>query len=178
MIPKTQPVQWFGKTADGDNVGYYQGFIVHGQPDEAADLMADHKVETWAMHCPGIASMARSNDPDSADTQFFLMRQAHPALDKTYTIWGRALTGLDVIRSIKAGSDDKDGRLAPSEADKLSKAQIVSDIKAFDKPTAIYVQRTDGPMFAEQLAVAKAGSPDDACNLPPVQVIVERPPSE
>lgn len=178
--PKTQPVQWFGKTPEGDNVGYYQGFIVHGQPDEAADLMADHKVETWAIHCPGIASMARTNDPDSANTQFFLMRQSHPALDKTYTIWGRALTGLDVIRSIKAGSEDNgnDGRLPPSEADKLGKAQIVSDIKAFDKPTAIYVQRTDGPMFAEQLAAAKAGSPEDACNLPPVQVIVERPPSE
>jgi peptidylprolyl isomerase len=176
--PKATPVQWFGKAANGDSVGYLDGFIVHGQPDEAADLMADHKVDTWAIHCPAIASMARTNDPDSADTQFFLMRQSHEALDKTYTIWGRALVGLDTIRNIKAGSADKDGRLAPGEGDKLSKAQIVSDIKSFNKPTAIYVQRTDGPMFAAALAAAKASSADAACNLPPVQVIVERPPSE
>lgn len=176
--PKKTPVQWFGKASNGDNVGYLDGFIVHGQPDEAADLMADHKVDTWAIHCPGIASMARTNDPDSADTQYFLMRQSREALDKTYTIWGRALVGLDIIRGIKAGSEDKDGRLAPGEGDKTGKVQIVSDIKSFTKPTAIYVQRTDGPMFAEALAAAKASSADAACNLPPVQVIVERPPSE
>lgn len=176
--PKKTPVQWIGTASNGDKVGYLDGFIVHGQPDEAADLMADHKVDTWAIHCPAIASMARADDPNSADTQFFLMRQSHEALDKTYTIWGRALVGLDVIRSIKAGPEDKDGRLAPGEADKLGKAQLVSDIKAFNKPTAIYVQRTDGPMFAAALAAAKASPADAACNLPPVQVIVERPPSE
>jgi peptidylprolyl isomerase len=176
--PKTTPVQWFGTASNGDKVGYLDGFIVHGQPDEAADLMADHKVDTWAIHCPGVASMARTNDPDSADTQYFLMRQSREALDKSYTIWGRALVGLDVIRSIKAGPEDKDGRLAPGEADKTGKVQLVSDIKSFSKPTAIYVQRTDGPMFAAALAAAKASPADDACNLPPVQVIVERPPSE
>jgi peptidylprolyl isomerase len=122
--------------------------------------------------------MARTNDPDSADTQYFLMRQSREALDKSYTIWGRALVGLDVIRSIKAGPEDKDGRLAPGEADKTGKVQLVSDIKSFSKPTAIYVQRTDGPMFAAALAAAKASPADDACNLPPVQVIVERSPSE
>ncbi len=176
--PAKTPVQWFGKAANGDNVGYFDGFIVHGQPDEAADLMANHQVDTWAIHCPGIASMARTSEPNSADTQFFLLRQSHEALDKSYTIWGRALVGLDVIRAIKAGPEDKDGRLDPGEADKLSKAQLVSDIKSFTKPTAIYVQRTDGPMFAAALAAAKTGSADAACNLPPLQVIVERPPSE
>ena len=176
--PAKSPVQWFAKAPNGDSVGYLDGFVVHGQPDEGADLMADHKVDTWAIHCPGIASMARTNEPNSADTQFFIMRQSHDALDKTYTIWGRALAGLDVIRAIKAGPAEKDGRLDPGEADKLSKAQLVSDLKSFTKPTAIYVQRTDGPLFAAALAAAKAASPDAACNLPPVQVIVERPPSE
>lgn len=176
--PAKTPVQWIGKASNGDGVGYLDGFIVHGQPDAAADLMADHKVETWAIHCPGIASMARSNDPDSADTQFFLMRQTRDALDKTYTIWGRALEGLDIIRGIKAGPEETDGRMPPSDADKVSKAQLVSDIKSFTKPTAIYVQRTDGPLFAAALEAARASSPDAACNLPPVQVIVERPPSE
>ena len=54
----------------------------------------------------GTIAMARTNDPNSADTQFFLMRQPRvgpDGLDQKYTVWGRALTGLDVIRGIKAG---------------------------------------------------------------------------
>lgn len=173
--PKTQPVQWFGKTPEGDGLGYYQGFIVRGQPDEAAGLMADGKVKTWALHCPGITSMARTNDPDSADTQFFLMRHSHASLDSQYTIWGRAVQGLDIIRGIKAGKDEDDGRISPGEADKLSKAQIVADIPAYKRPT-VYVMRTDGPLFAKQLAAAKANVPADVCDLPPVPVVVEIPP--
>lgn len=176
--PAKQAVQWFGKANNGDNVGYLDGFIVHGQADEVADLSKDHTAETWAIHCPGVASMARTDDPNSADTQFFLMRQYRDILDKTYTIWGRALTGLDTIRAIKAGPPDKDGRMPFSDADKLSKAQLLPDIKSFSKPTAIYVQRTDGPMFQAQLARAKGIRAEDACSLPPPQVIVEKPPSE
>jgi peptidylprolyl isomerase len=174
--PASQPVQWVGKDAEGNGIGYYQGLVISGQPDEGASLMADGAVKTWALHCPGITSMARTNDPDSADTQFFLMRQSHAALDASYTIWGRAVQGLDVIRGIKAGPEDKDGRLAPADADKLSKAQIAADIAEYKRPT-VYVMRTDGPEFAKTIATAKAaGVPPDPCNLPPVPAVVEMPP--
>ncbi len=177
--PAKQKVQWVGKTATGDGLGYLEGFVIQGQPDEAAMLTGAAK--TWALHCPGITSMARTNDPDSADTQFFLMRQSRTGtpdvggLDQAYTIWGRAVTGLDVIRSIKAGPEETDGRLPPSQADKLSKAVVVADLPAAKQPT-VYVQRTDGPEFQATLAsLAKPSDPAAACALPPVNVVVERP---
>lgn len=171
--PGEQPVQWFAKTNDGDSVGYYQGLIVQGQSDETAMLTGTAK--TWALHCPGIASMARTNEPDTADTQFFLMRQSNANLDKEYTVWGRAVSGLDIIRGIKAGPPETDGRLAPAAADKLSKAQIVADIAEYKRPT-VYVQRTDGPAFKAALDAARAAGPLAACGQPPVPAVVEIPP--
>ncbi|MDP3737605.1 MAG: peptidylprolyl isomerase [Hyphomonadaceae bacterium] len=181
--PAKQKVVWVGKTAAGDNLGYLDGFIVQGQPDEAASILTSAKSKTWAIHCPGITSMARTNDPNSADTQFFLMRQSRTGtpdeggLDQAYTIWGRALTGLDVIRGIKAGPEETDGRLPPAQADKLNKVQVAADLKENKRPT-VYVQRTDGPEFQASLAaMTKPTDPNSACALPPVNVVVERPTS-
>ncbi len=173
--PAAKPVQPIGDPASG--LGYLDGFVVSSQPEAAAALMADKSVDTWALHCPGIASMARTDDPNSADTQYFLMRQASAFLDKAYTIWGRAVSGLDIIRGIKAGPEDTDGRMPASVADKVSKAQIVADIPDYKRPI-VYVQRTDGPEFAAALEAAKTATIDTVCSLPPVPAIVEIPPSE
>jgi peptidylprolyl isomerase len=176
--PAKQKVQWFGATPQGDKLGYMEGFLVQGQPDETAMISSPPVAKTWALHCAGVTSMARSDDPNSADTQFFLMR--HPrvgpeGLDAKYTVWGRALTGVDVIQTIKVGPTETDGRFAsPNLADKLTKAMVVADIPEKKRPT-VYVRRTDGPEFAATLATLTATDPNAACNLPPVEVIVERP---
>jgi peptidylprolyl isomerase len=153
--------------------GYLDGFIVTGQPDAAGALQNGEAV-TYALHCPGIASMARTNEPNSADTQFFLMRQASQALDSQYTVWGRALIGLDVIRGIKAGPAETDGRMSGGTADKLSKAVMVADMPA-DKQPQVWVMRAESPAFASAIAAASASDPAAACVLPPVPVHVEMP---
>jgi peptidylprolyl isomerase len=176
--PSKQKVQWFGATPGGDKLGYLEGFLVQGQPDETAMISDPPVAKTWALHCAGVTSMARGDAPDTADTQFFLMR--HPrvgpeGLDQKYTAWGRALTGVDVIRGIKVGPEEADGRFAsPNLADKLTKATVVADIPEMKRPT-VYVRRTDGPAFTATLATLKASDPYEACELPPVEVIVERP---
>jgi peptidylprolyl isomerase len=178
--PKKQPVKIIGKTADGDQLGFLDGFAVQGQPDAVAAISKPPAAKTWALHCSGIASMARTNDPDSAETQFFLMRhprvgpKADGGLDAEYSIWGRALTGLDAIRSIKAGDPDINGVLSPAVADKLTKVVVAADMKPHLKPT-VFVQRTDGPAFAAKLAAASATTPAEACELPQPEVVVERP---
>ncbi len=171
--PDEKPVQWIGRGGAGQ-LGYLDGFIVSGQPDATADLVADGSVRTYALHCPGVTSMARTDDPNSADTQFFLMREANDVLDASYTVWGRALTGLDVIRAIKAGPEETDGRMSPAVADKLSKAVVVADIPEAQRPT-VYVQRTDGPLYAATLERLRTESYENACYLPPVPVAVELP---
>jgi peptidylprolyl isomerase len=175
--PAAQPVRWVGKTAAGDQLGYLDGFLVQGQPDAVALISSPPVAKTWALHCQGVASMARTDDPNSAETQFFLMR--HPrvgedGLDAKYTVWGRALTGLDTIRAIKHGVEEENGVLSPGVADKLTKVVVAADMKAHLKPT-VYVQRTDGPAFAAKLGPAAPVSPQDACDLPSPEVVVERP---
>ncbi|OYW43026.1 MAG: hypothetical protein B7Z38_02875 [Rhodobacterales bacterium 12-64-8] len=176
--PSKQKVQWFGATPDGDKLGYFEGFLVQGQPDETAMILDPPVARTWALHCQGVTSMARSQSVDSASTEFFLMRHARVGpgtLDKTYSVWGRALTGLDAIRGIKVGPEERDGRFANNkDADKLTKAVIVTDIAAAKRPT-VYVKRTDGPEFAATLAAISVADPYAACALPPVDVVVERP---
>lgn len=163
--PAQQPVQWL----KGGHEGYLDGFAVGGQPDALAGMTADQSVQSWARHCSGIASMARADDPDSADTQFFLMRQTAQGLDKKYTIWGRAVIGVEAIRGIKAAAaEEASGKV--ESPDKLTKAQIVADMPAAARPV-VYVQRTDGPEFAAKLA----STTDDICSLPPVQAVVETP---
>jgi peptidylprolyl isomerase len=181
--PATQPVQWLvnpdnGQT-DWDRIGYYQGFLVAGKNDAVADLSADGAVQTFPIYCAGIAAMARADNPNSADTQYFLMRQnrAGPdALDASYTVWGRVLSGLDVVRGIKPGPKSSDGRMP--DGDKATKVQIVADIKSAAKRPTVYVQRTDGPEFAKALAAGQGVNYSTACDLPPVPVVVEMPPSE
>ena len=54
-------------------------------------------------HVEGTVSMARSADPNSGDCQFYICTGTHPHLDGQYTAFGQVVTGLDVVKKIKAG---------------------------------------------------------------------------
>lgn len=175
--PSKQKVQWIGATPEGDKIGYLDGFLVQGQSDEIAMISYPATARTWMLHCSGVTSMARTNDPNSADTQYFLMR--HPrvgpdGLDQKYTPWGWTVSGLDVIRGVKFGKEEDNGVLPEGTADIMTKALIVADLPAAQQPK-VYVQRTDGPDFAAKLAEIKVTDPYEACYLPPVATVVERP---
>lgn len=51
-------------------------------------------------HKRGIASMARSQHPDSAGSQFFIMVADAPQLDEQYTVWGEVVNGMDTVDKI------------------------------------------------------------------------------
>ena len=51
-------------------------------------------------HTPGVLSMARAMDPDSAGSQFFIMHETSPHLDGSYAAFGKVVNGLDVINTI------------------------------------------------------------------------------
>jgi len=55
-------------------------------------------------HERGILSMARSSDPDSAGSQFFICYAAHPHLDQQYTVFGKVTEGMDVVDNIVIGT--------------------------------------------------------------------------
>lgn len=75
---------------------------------------------------PGIVGMARSSDPDSANSQFFIMFTDYASLDGQYTVFGRVVEGMDVVNAIKLGESSANGSVA-SAPDYIARAYIKAD---------------------------------------------------
>ncbi|MFC4723966.1 peptidylprolyl isomerase [Glycocaulis abyssi] len=54
-------------------------------------------------HVRGTMSMARTNDPNSADSQFFICLDAVPYLDNSYTVWGEVIEGMEFVDALPKG---------------------------------------------------------------------------
>lgn len=54
-------------------------------------------------HVRGILSMARSQNPNSANSQFFICFDTHPHLDRQYTVFGKVISGMEFVDQIKKG---------------------------------------------------------------------------
>ena len=67
-------------------------------------------------HEKGTVSMARSNDPNSANSQFFICFEPAPSLDRNYTVFGKVIEGMEYVDKIKKG-DGPNGSV--SEPDKI-----------------------------------------------------------
>lgn len=83
------------------------GFIgvlpVASQPMDLAMLTNDGAVDGFGIFCAGVMGMARAQGDDTANSQFFLMRQDYLSLDQHYAALGRVVVGLDVVRALKTG---------------------------------------------------------------------------
>jgi peptidyl-prolyl cis-trans isomerase B (cyclophilin B) len=73
-------------------------------------------------HTRGILSMARTNDPNSAGSQFFVMHDAYPSLDGKYTVFGKVTKGLEVIDKIVNAPRNENDR--PNEPTKIKSIKI------------------------------------------------------
>ena len=62
-----------------------------------------------APHERGTLSMARSSNPDSANSQFFICFQAAPFLDRQYTVFGKVVEGMEFVDKIKRGDESQNG---------------------------------------------------------------------
>lgn len=60
----------------------------------------------WRKHLPGTLSMARTQDPNSADCQFFICFTDQPRLDGMYTVFGQVVNGMDVVKKIELVKTD------------------------------------------------------------------------
>ena len=68
-------------------------------------------------HDRGTLSMARSSDPDSANSQFFICFKPAPFLYRQYTVFGKVLEGMEIVDKIKRGDDSNNGSV--SDPDKI-----------------------------------------------------------
>ena len=60
-------------------------------------------------HEKGTISMARSSDPNSANSQFFICFQPAPFLDRNYTVFGKVIEGMEHVDKIKRGNENQNG---------------------------------------------------------------------
>lgn len=154
----------------GAAVGLVRSLPVQTQPDAVMAGTADGKVHGWGLYCPGVAGMARDEGNDTANSQFFLMRDAYPALDKRYTIWGRVVSGLETVRAIKVG-DGANGMIT-ADPDRMIQARIAADLPQAERPMA-RVLDTASARFQALAAETRAarGADFSMCDIElPVQV--------
>jgi peptidylprolyl isomerase len=77
-------------------------------------------------HVRGTVSMARTPDPDSADSQFFICFADARFLDGKYTVWGNVVSGMEFVDQIAKGEGE--GGIVPEDRrDKIIKMQVAAD---------------------------------------------------
>ena len=114
--------------------GFYDGVVFHrvidgfmaqgGDPtgtgmsgSDKPDLKAEFNAEP---HVRGVCSMARTNQPHSANSQFFIVFDDATFLDRQYTVWGKVTEGMENVDKIKRGEPVRD-------PDRITKATIAAD---------------------------------------------------
>ncbi len=118
--------------------GFYDGLVFHrviegfmaqtGDPtgtgmgkSDLPNLPAEFSAEPFKR---GTVGMARSQDLNSANSQFFICFDAAPFLNGKYTVVGQVISGMDVVDKIKKGSKENNGSV--SSPDKIVKLQIAA----------------------------------------------------
>ena len=78
-------------------------------------------------HVRGAVSMARANDPNSADSQFFIVLKDSNFLDHQYTAFGDVVSGMEFVDNIKKGDQRNNGSV--SGPDKIVTLRVAADVK-------------------------------------------------
>ncbi len=143
----------------GSLIGFVGAMPVQSQVSELAAITNDGKTNAWGLYCQGVLGMARDSAPDSANSQFFLMRGANSALEKRYTAFGVVVSGLDVVRKIKIGEP-------AVNPDKMLKVRVLADIPEADRPK-IEVMDTTSPQFKQLIDQTRKskGADFSACDI-------------
>ena len=107
----------YGNTKKG-----YDAQLVGTGGSDLPDLPAEFSKEPYVR---GTVGMARSQDPNSANSQFFIMFAPAPSLDGDYTVVGNVESGMELVDGIKKG--DPAGNGAVTDPDSMIKVRIASD---------------------------------------------------
>jgi len=116
--------------------GFYNGIVFHrviedfmaqtGDPtgtgmggSELPDVEAEFNSESFQ---PGAVGAARSQDPNSFNSQFFITTGDASFLDGQYTVFGKVVSGMDAVNAIEKGPADQNGQVA--NPDKIVEAKI------------------------------------------------------
>ena len=107
--------------------------------------------------------MARTGDPNSANSQFFLMRGTAQWLDASYSVWGNTVMGHEFLESFKVGTNGETPGFVP---DKMNRVTLAADWPEATRPV-VKVLKTTGADFKRFLDTQKddAGGYPDICDI-------------
>jgi peptidylprolyl isomerase len=121
--------------------GFYDGVVFHrvidgfmaqgGDPTGTGGGGSGHPLKAEFSNekfVRGVVAMARTSDPNSADSQFFIMYGDAPALDGKYTIFGKVEAGMEYVDQLKKGDKADNGIV--KNPDKIVKMQVAADVLA------------------------------------------------
>lgn len=152
------------KVGQGEiGVGFYKSLPIASQPTSQAMFTKDNKVDAFGFHCKGVTSMARTSDPNSANSQFFLMRAKAEHLDTQYSIWGNTVMGYEHLEKPLVGTI---GEVPGWMPDRMNTVDVAADMPDAERPT-VQVLRTDHPAFQNWLKTQKKadGTFPEICDL-------------
>ncbi|MES1990943.1 MAG: peptidylprolyl isomerase [Pseudomonadota bacterium] len=133
LLPKIAP-EHVKRIKELTRAGFYNGIVFHrvikgfmaqtGDPtgtgtggSKLPDLKAEFNDETFFR---GTLGMARANDPDSANSQFFICLDTSDFLDGQYTLFGKVVSGMEYVDNIAQGEP-------PANPDKIIRMQVAAD---------------------------------------------------
>jgi len=157
-------------TAPLGQLGIAGSMPVFTQPDAQMMVTSDFKTSGQALFCPGVAGMARNQDPNSANSQFFLMTGSNDSLNGLYTPFGRVVAGLEVVAALKPGSEAANGRV--TNPDVMTRARTAAAMPERERPV-VRVMNPSSPAFAAVVEQARTerGAGFTVCDVqPPAQV--------
>lgn len=136
------------------NKGFYNGIIFHrvipgfmiqGGCPEGVGIggpgysikgeFSSNKFKNDLKHTTGVLSMARSNDPDSAGSQFFIMVANSPHLDGSYAAFGKVTEGVE--HALEIAKVDRDFRDKPKEEQKIKSVTVDTFGVTYSEPEKI-----------------------------------------
>ncbi|MEC8165701.1 MAG: peptidylprolyl isomerase [Pseudomonadota bacterium] len=139
LLPQLAP-NHVKRVKELSRAGFYDGIVFHrviegfmaqtGDPtgtggggSDKPDLKAEFSSER---HLRGVVSMARSRNPNSANSQFFIVFDDASWLDNQYTVWGRVTSGMEFVDQIKKGHP-RSGEV--DDPDKIVSMKVAADVE-------------------------------------------------
>lgn len=139
LLPDVAP-QHVARIKELTRQGFYDGLVFHrviegfmaqtGDPKGNGTGGTGVKLPAEFSKTPflrGTVGMARSADPNSGDSQFFIMFAPAPHLNGQYTVWGRVIDGMDHVDAIKRGDERTNGTVV--NPDKIVRMRVAADVK-------------------------------------------------
>ena len=140
MLPEVAP-KHVARIKELTREGFYDGIVFHrvmegfmaqtgdptgtGRGGSGQNIDAEFSSEPYLR---GTLGMARSQSPNSADSQFFITFAPARFLDNQYTVWGRVIEGMDAVDQIKkAPAGSQSGTV--DDPDKMIRLRVQADIK-------------------------------------------------